>query len=252
VPNPILPQLFPYEVQDVAPQQEIPWNVSLVNAPSFWQKTRGDGAIVAVVDTGIDAGHPEFEGRILHCQSFVKGSPNDDVGHGCHVAAIIAGKTCGIAPEAKIIACKVFGEGNGFQFQDAFRFLVQWNEEQGEENRIAAVNCSWGGPYDAMIHYFIRKLIDQGTAVVCSAGNAGDGDPTTEEMFNWPGFLFEPVTVGAVNKDATAAKYSSSPCSVFCFFVTCKAFFQFHYLRSQKDPLFMFYYIRFFRIFTRT
>lgn len=210
----ILPQLFPYEVQDVAPQQEIPWNASLVNAPSFWQKTRGNGAIVAVVDTGIDVGHPEFERRILRTQNFTREGgaydATDKLGHGTHVAGIIAGKTCGIAPEAKIIACKVFGESNGFQFQDAFRFLVKWNEEQGEENRIAAVNCSWGGPYDSIIHYLIRKLNSQGTVVVASAGNAGDGDPTTEEIFNWPGFLYEPVTVGAVNKDATAAKYSSS------------------------------------------
>jgi len=208
--NPILPQLFPYEVQDVAPQQEIPWNVSLVNAPSFWQKTKGAGAIVAVVDTGIDACHPEFEGRIILAQNFTRSSSKDEDGHGTHVAGIIAGKTTGIAPEAKVIALKVFGEGDGFQFQDAFRWLVKWNEEQGEENRIAAVNCSWGGPYSPMVHYFIRKLNSQGTVVVVSAGNAGDGRPDTDEMFNWPGFLYEPITVGAVNKDATAAKYSSS------------------------------------------
>lgn len=208
--NSILPQLFPYEVHDIVPQAEIPWNVSLVNAPLFWQKTRGAGAIIATVDTGIDTKHPEFAGRIVQAKTFVQEKTSIQTDHGTHVAGIIAGRTCGLAPEAKIISCNVFGQGDGFQFQEAFRWLTNWNEEQGEENRIAAVNCSWGGPYDAMIHYFIRKLNSQGTVVVCAAGNAGDDDPVTEEIFHWPGFLWEPVTVGAVNEDATAAKYSSS------------------------------------------
>ncbi len=208
--NKILPQLFPYEVQDVAPQAEIPWNVHMVNAPSFWRKTRGAGTVAAIVDTGIDAGHPEFENRIIRTENFTSDKNTDEIGHGTHVAGIIAGKTCGMAPEAKIISLKVFGSGTGFQFEDAFRWLVGWNEEAYGENRIAAVNCSWGGPYSPVMHYLIRRLNSQGTIVVCSAGNAGDGDPETEEIFNWPGFLWEPVTVGAVNRDATCAKYSSS------------------------------------------
>jgi len=174
-------------------------------------KTRGAEAIVAVVDTGIDKNHPEFaDSRILHSQSFVIESTHDIVGHGTHVAGIIAGRMCGVAPEAKIIILKTFGVGNGFQFHDAFRFLIDWNEKKPEKDRIAVVNCSWGGPYDAVIHYSIRKLNSQGTSVVCAAGNAGDGDPETEEIYNWPGFLFEPITIGAVNQNATAAKYSSS------------------------------------------
>lgn len=203
-------RLFPYTTREAPQTQAVPWNITMVNAPSFWQQTKGDGVVVAVIDTGIDADHPEFLGRVFKPQNFTRETSMDTEGHGTHVAGIIAGQTTGVAPEARIMPLKVFGEGDGLQFQDAFRYILDHNHTASDADKVMVVNCSWGGPYDPVIHWLIRRLNSEGVTVVCSAGNAGDGDPTTEEMFNWPGFLWEPITVGAVNQDATAAKYSSS------------------------------------------
>jgi major intracellular serine protease len=206
--------LFPYESKSIAPQTERPWNIEMTNAPVFWLKTKGDGAVVAVVDTGLDATHPEFAGRVINPRNLTRdGGPQDVtdvIGHGTHVAGIIAGATAGIAPEARIMPIKVFGTGDGFQFQDAFRLVLEWNRTAPEGDRVVAVNCSWGGSYDPVMHNFIRQLVADGVAVVCSAGNAGDEDPETSEIWNWPGFLYEPITVGAVNADGQPAGYSSS------------------------------------------
>jgi len=106
---------------------------------------------------------------------------------------------------------KVFGEGgDGMQFQDAFRYILDWNDKAAEKDKVVAVNCSWGGPYDAILHFLIRQLVESGVGVIVSAGNAGDGNPETNEIFSWPGFLYEPITVGATNQDGQPAGYSSS------------------------------------------
>lgn len=203
-------RLFPYRAQRIEPQQQTPWNIAMVSAPSFWQYTKGDGVVVAVIDTGLDVNHPEFAGRVYKPHNFTRETAADTEGHGTHVAGIIAGTGTGIAPGCRIMPLKVFGEANGFQFQDAFRYILEHNETASDDDRVVVVNCSWGGPYDPVVHWMIRRLNSEGVAVICSAGNAGDGDPTTVEFFNWPGSLWEPVTVGAVNQDGQPAGYSSS------------------------------------------
>jgi len=206
--------LFPYEIQDAKPQAEIPWNIAQVNAPSFWLHNKGAGAVVAVVDTGLDVNHPEFAGRVFKPMNFTTDGGYQDVtdveGHGTHVAGIIAGKTTGIAPEARIMPLKVFGSNNSMAFQDALRFIREYNKTAADNDKVVAVNCSWGGPYDPIMHYIIRELVSEGVGVIVSAGNAGDGNPETAEIFNWPGFLWEVITVGALNRDGQPAGYSSS------------------------------------------
>lgn len=202
--------LFPYKIQNVDPQAEIPWNITQVNVPSFWVKTKGSGVVVAVVDTGLDFSHPEFAGRIVSPYNFTTDTSDDVEGHGTHVSGIIAGKTSGIAPEARIMPLKVFGNSNGFQFQDAMRYILEYNKTAPVQDKVIAVNCSWGGSYDAVLHYLIRELVESGVGVIASAGNSGDGKPDTEEIFNCPGFLWEPITVGATDQDGQPAGYSSS------------------------------------------
>mgnify|MGYP001006293944 CR=1 FL=1 len=202
--------LFPYQTQDVAPQAELPWNITQVNAPSFWQKTKGDGVVVAIIDTGLDVSHAEFAGRIVAGRNFTTDSAADADGHGTNVAGIIGGANTGVAPGCRIMPLKVFGSGNGFAFQDAFRYIREYNSKAADADKVVAVNCSWGGSYDPVIHYIIRELVNEGVGVIVSAGNAGDGDPETSEIWNWPGFLWEPITVGALNQDGQPAGYSSS------------------------------------------
>lgn len=212
--------LFPYTVQDTKPQVDLPWNIKQINAPSFWKETKGGGAVVAVVDTGLDINHKEFSGRIYKPLNLTfKAEPqnlNDKIGHGTHVAGIIGGTTCGVAPEVRIMPLKVFPDSSrdynvDLYIQEAFKVIVDHNKACAEKDKVVAVNCSFGGAYyDPMTAYFIRTLVSQGVTVVVAAGNAGDGDPSTHEVFSYPAFIWECLTVGATDEQSKSAGYSNS------------------------------------------
>ena len=207
-------KLFPYIQTETKVIQEIPWNVTQVNAPSFWTKTKGDGVVVAVVDTGLDVQHPEFAGRIINPRNFVGNNIHDVTdhsGHATHVAGIIGGKNVGIAPECRIMPLKVFPYSTGFEFHDSFKYILDYNETANEDDKVRVVNCSWGSTScDTYLNYLIRRLIDSGVIIITSAGNSGDGKADTSEIFNYPGYLWEVITVAALNQDGNIATYSSS------------------------------------------
>lgn len=208
--------LHPYETSDIPKLLGIPWNIQMVNAPSFWSITKGVGTIVAVIDTGLDVRHPEFKGRIVEPRNFTGTGAYNDVsdlnGHGTHVSGTIAGATTGVAPEAKIMPLKVFGgpDVNG-AINEAFLHIYNWNAGHPEDERVVAVNCSFGSTtYDAIMAYHIRRLVNSGVTVVVAAGNSGDGKADTEEVFSYPAYIHEVVTTAALNQDGQNAGYSNS------------------------------------------
>lgn len=212
-------RLPPYIIHDIKTQAERPWNIEQVAAPSFWPQSKGGGAVVAIIDTGLDADHPEFAGRVFKPKNFTTintGLVSDIVGHGTHVAGIIAGKTCGVAPEARIMPLKVFPDNPtdkniGLYINDAFLHLLDYNRKASTADKVVVVNCSFGGEmYDPYMAYLIRRLTDTGVTVVVSAGNSGDGNPETYEVWSYPAYIWECLTVGAMNQDGTGAVYSNS------------------------------------------
>ncbi len=212
-------QLPPYEIHDLKPQASRPWNLDQVAAPSFWAQTKGGGAVVAVIDTGLDVNHPEFAGRVFKPRNMTTIDTQlvtDIVGHGTHVTGIIAGKSCGIAPEARIMPIKVFPDDEAdhnadLYIKNACRHILDYNKTAAAADRVVAVNFSFGGEvYDPYLAYLIRRLVDTGVSVVVSAGNAGDGDAETYEVWSFPAYIFECLTVGATNRDGTGAVYSNS------------------------------------------
>ncbi|MDG4821811.1 S8 family serine peptidase [Asanoa sp. WMMD1127] len=188
-------------------------SVPLVGAPDAWAAGYdGAGVTVAVLDTGVDADHPDLSGRIDRTASFVPGQSIDDVnGHGTHVASTIAGSGAasggelkGVAPGADLIVGKVLGdEGSG---QDSWIIAgMQWAAESGAD----VVNMSLGDTFptdgsDPMSQTVDALSAEYGTLFVVAAGNAGP------ETISTPGAAASALTVAATDKQDNLADFSST------------------------------------------
>ncbi|OCQ95735.1 peptidase S8 [Nostoc sp. MBR 210] len=175
---------------DVAPQA--------VKLPEFKNKTglTGKGVIIGVIDSGIDAKHPAFAGRILRLWDQTIPGPGvkegaygaeltdallsvsqDTDGHGTHVAGIASGADVtygGVAPDAELIIIK--SDLQDAHIADAVRYVFRVAAELG---RPAVVNLSLGGHADAHDGTdSLSKVIDAetgpGRIVCCAAGNEGN------------------------------------------------------------------------------
>ena len=191
------------------------WNLKMINMPKAWDKSRGKGVIVAVLDTGIAYEDYEDFKQVpdLKGAKFVEGydfvnrdkHANDDHGHGTHVAGTIAQTTdnaagvAGVAFEATLMPVKVldaFGSGSSAAISDAIR----WAADHGA--KVINMSLGGGGRSQVMANAveYARK---KGVVVVCAAGNGGRG--VVEYPAAYPGS----VAVGAVGPKGMKAPYSS-------------------------------------------
>jgi major intracellular serine protease len=174
----------------------------------------GQGVTVAVVDTGINANHPEFsDGNVLPGKSFCYyPSTNDDNGHGTHVAATIAGKNAGIAPKARLLPIKALDGGGGNSIDNiisAFEYLTTWRDEKGQP--VDIVSASLSIPANMMsptqilrFRTVLKRLNDLDITIIVSAGNSGNSSAE-----RYPSAYEEPITVGAVDINKNVAYFST-------------------------------------------
>jgi hypothetical protein len=189
-------------------------SVPMVGAPEAWAAGYdGTGATVAVLDTGIDASHPDLAGKVRASENFVGGPDvTDGHGHGTHVAATITGSGAaaggryqGVAPGAELLVGKVLSDaGTGTNSQAIAG--MQWAVQQGAD----VVNLSLGGcctdGTDPMSQAVNTLTAESGTLFVVAAGNNGARGSQT---INTPGAADAALTVAAVDKQDGLAGFSS-------------------------------------------
>ncbi|MEI8412653.1 MULTISPECIES: S8 family serine peptidase [unclassified Kribbella] len=178
-------------------------SVPQIGGPAAWQAGyTGKGVSVAVLDTGIDATHPDLATQVAGERNFTTESADDIVGHGTHVASTIAGtgaasdgKYKGVAPDAKLYDGKVCEEW-GCQ-ESAILAGMEW---AANEVKARVINLSLGGTdtpeIDPLEDAVNRLTADTGTLFVISAGNSGPEDRTIGS----PGSADAALTVGNVDK----------------------------------------------------
>ncbi|MFG1814623.1 S8 family serine peptidase [Kribbella sp. NPDC049174] len=178
-------------------------SVPQIGGPVAWQAGyTGQGVSVAVLDTGIDATHPDLATQLAGARNFTDDSAGDLVGHGTHVASTIAGTGAasdgrykGVAPDAKLYDGKVCV---GRTCQDSA--ILAGMEWAANEVKAKIVNLSLGGTdtpeIDPLEEAVNRLTADTGTLFVIAAGNAGSGDHTISS----PGSADAALTVGNVDK----------------------------------------------------
>jgi subtilisin family serine protease len=185
-----------------------------IGAPSVWAGgDTGSGVTVAVLDTGVDPGHPDLAGQIDRSSVFVPGADLlDRAGHGTHVASTIAGTGAasggverGVAPGARLDVGKVLGDdGSG---QDSWILAgMQWAAVDAGA-KIISMSLGSTDPSDGTdpLSEAVDTLSAQtGALFVIAAGNAGA--PSTVSS---PGAASAALTVGAVDADDQLAYFSS-------------------------------------------
>ena len=178
-------------------------SVPQIGGPAAWEAGyTGQGVSVAVLDTGIDATHPDLATQVAGARNFTNGSADDEVGHGTHVASTIAGTGAasdgqfkGVAPDAKLYDGKVC-EGQFCQ-DSAILAGMEW---AATEVKAQVVNLSLGGTdtpeIDPLEEAVNRLTAGTGTLFVIAAGNSGPGD----RSIGSPGSADAALTVGNVDK----------------------------------------------------
>ncbi|KAG0419776.1 putative subtilisin-like proteinase 1, partial [Dictyocoela roeselum] len=126
-----------------------PWGLKRISQIENWNNQSfvfpiraGRNVEVFVIDTGIDAEHPEFGGRARLGANFIENSPNtDENGHGTHVAGIIGSECCGVAKEAKIVGVKVLdqhGAGKISKVIQGIDYVIGEHSKKFEEDAYDA------------------------------------------------------------------------------------------------------------------
>jgi len=154
--------------------RELQWHLDAVKAPQAQAVSSGDGVVVAVVDTGVDADHPDLAGAVLPGRSFVP-DPDahlDPVGHGTAMAGLIAARgggpnnALGIAPGAQILPVKI-ADGTRQSSAEPIRWAV--------DNGADIINLSFGrdqvGTNPADEADAVAYALAHDVVVVSSAGN---------------------------------------------------------------------------------
>ena len=174
---------------------------------------------VAVVDSGVDGGHPELKGRIIEARSFVGGTTGDELGHGTFVAGEIAALTdngrgiAGLAPPARLLVAKVVRDDGSIPPR-AEAHAIRWAVRAGAR----VINLSFGSlrspvGSDASFSYVEERAVEyavaNGVLVVASVGN-GDAAPTTPWPYaDYPAALPHVIGVAAYARSGDVPKFSN-------------------------------------------
>ncbi|MEU1705777.1 type VII secretion-associated serine protease mycosin [Streptomyces sp. NPDC005706] len=202
------------------------WSLSALRLDEAWQTTKGRGVTVAVLDTGVEAGHPDLAGNVLAAKDMIGfgAGPGDRdwARHGTAMAGIIAGHghgaghtagVMGVAPEAKILPVRVILEdGDSARGKarttrgNALADGIRWAADHGAD----VINLSLGDDSDSAhpepsedeaVQYALKK----GVVVVASAGNGGAKGDHVSYPAAYPGV----IAATAVDRYGTRASFST-------------------------------------------
>lgn len=200
------------------------WNITMVRAPELWQRGfQGEGAVIAIVDTGVDALHPDLAsnyrgGSNSWFDAFGQyATPRDASGHGTQVAGLAVGgaaggTSIGVAPRAKWIAARIFDD-SGNSSESAVHLTFQWlldpDGDPATDDAPDLVNNSWSisdpGNCNSLLQADIDALNAADIAVVFSGANYGPGPGTSASPANNANV----VSAGAIDANEAIALYSS-------------------------------------------
>ncbi|AIG78972.1 subtilisin-like serine protease [Amycolatopsis japonica] len=164
---------------------------------------KADNVTAYVIDTGVRGSHKDFGDRATGGKDFVDNddTPNDEHGHGTHVAGTIGGTDHGLAKGVKIVGVRVL-DANGSGTTEGVVAGVDWVAANAKGPSVA--NMSLGGGADDALDAAVKGAIDKGVTFALAAGNESSDAGTTS-----PARVKEAITVAASDKTDKQASFSN-------------------------------------------
>ncbi|ODA83519.1 hypothetical protein RJ55_02033 [Drechmeria coniospora] len=194
-------------------QEDATWGLSRISSQQpggttySYDESAGEGTCAYIIDTGVNAKDPDFEGRATFLKNFVEDDDDTDGnGHGTHVAGTIGSKTWGVAKKTKIFGVKVldaYGSGRTSGVLAGMDFVTKDAVNQTCP-KGAVVNMSLGGYKSKLVNDAAAAITNAGLFLAVAAGNDG-ADAANYSPASEP----SACTVGATSKDDKLAKYSN-------------------------------------------
>jgi subtilisin family serine protease len=184
------------------PQQ---YNLKTIKAPRAWSISTGSDVIIATVDSGTDASHPDLSPNIIGSFDLVDGkhAKDDPTGHGTLVSGVMTGvgnngqAGAGVAWRSKLLTYRVGDE----TLKDSD---ISKGIRAATDAGARVINLSLGGSQaGATIKAAVQYAIDKGVIIVASSGNSGN------DVTNYPASLPGVISVGALGKQGVPAYFSS-------------------------------------------
>ena len=183
------------------------WYLQAVHSDALEPLGGGAGVEVAVLDTGIDATHPDLAGALLPGIDALTGGslpPDRDFSagmeHGTHVAGVLVahGRVRGLAPAARLLPVRIFAPDYVGDFRAAQAMV------EGANRGAKVFNLSFGGyAFPAVLYDAVTYVLQRGGWVLAAAGNQGDTRPFYPAAF--PGV----IAVGAAGATQTPTDFSN-------------------------------------------
>ncbi len=190
--------------------QTLPWGIDRIDAERVWSITTANSIKVAIMDTGIDLGHPDLKTNIKGGYNAVnpRKSANDDNGHGTHVAGIAAAinntiGVVGVGPQIDLYAVKVLNAAGSGYLSDIIEGLDWVVAQKNTQGGDWVVNMSLGASVDVQsFHDAIQRANNAGIVQVAAAGNSGGA-------VSYPAAYPEVIAVSATDQNDALAPWSS-------------------------------------------
>lgn len=190
--------------------QLIDWGYNATDSPSAREvELSGQGIKVAVIDTGIKSDHPDLQ--VAGGVSFVEeaATPEDDNGHGTHVAGVISAQNndigiLGVAPNVSLYAVKAL-DADGIGNQTDVIAGIEW----AIENNIDIINLSITSPYHSpAVQKAVENADEQGVVVVAASGNDETGDGQIVDDIMYPARYPTVIGVGSIDENLVRSSFS--------------------------------------------